>query len=251
MRPQRKFRSEEEGWPRLIRRLARLVPGFIFFFAFIAVLICLPEIAFASDIKVIANSTVTVDTISADELANIFMQGKNSLHDGSHVEPVLQKQGPTHRAFLRDVLHQSDDSLQNSYRALVFTGKGSMPKAFSSDAEVVAYVAKTNGAIGYVSADADTQGVKTLVIIDARTGTERKLVTRIEPLYPETLKRLQIGGTVRLKLTIAPAGNVERVELIGGNPILAEAAMVAVKQWRYGPAHSRTNTQIAIPFDPH
>jgi ABC-type phosphate transport system substrate-binding protein len=37
-----------------------------------------------------------------------------------------------------------------------------MPKSFGKDAEVVAYVAKTKGAIGYVSADADTAGVKVL-----------------------------------------------------------------------------------------
>ena len=44
----------------------------------------------------------------------------------------------------------------------MFTGTAPMPKRFGSDAEVVAYVAKTKGAIGYVGAGAITAGVKTI-----------------------------------------------------------------------------------------
>jgi ABC-type phosphate transport system substrate-binding protein len=54
--------------------------------------------------------------------------------------------------------------LQTYYRSLVFTGKASMPKTLAADTEVVAYVAKTKGAIGYVSASAATEGVKTLEV---------------------------------------------------------------------------------------
>jgi ABC-type phosphate transport system substrate-binding protein len=39
-----------------------------------------------------------------------------------------------------------------------------MPKSLGSDGEVVAYVAKTKGAVGYVSSGASTEGVKTLVV---------------------------------------------------------------------------------------
>jgi hypothetical protein len=46
----------------------------------------------------------------------------------------------------------------------VFTGKGSMPKSFASDAEILKYVAKTPGAIGYVSAGADAAGVKKIAV---------------------------------------------------------------------------------------
>jgi len=39
-----------------------------------------------------------------------------------------------------------------------------MPKAFASDAEIVAYVSKTKGAVGYVSSATDTAGVKVLSV---------------------------------------------------------------------------------------
>jgi TonB family protein len=72
----------------------------------------------------------------------------------------------------------------------------------------------------------------------------------VEPDYPETLKRLGIGGMVRLRTTISAKGNVEDVDLLGGNPILGEAAISAVKQWVYAAGHSRSTIEVNIPFDP-
>jgi len=116
----------------------------------------------AADIKVIANSSVGTSAVSADELKGVFLGTKSSLSDGSHVEPVLLKSGAVHEAFLKAYVGKTDDALNTYYRSLVFTGKGSMPKAFASDAEVVSFVEKTKGAIGYVSAGANTGGAKTI-----------------------------------------------------------------------------------------
>jgi TonB family protein len=212
--------------------------------------VCCLGYALAGEVKLIANSSVKADTISPSEIRRVFLEENNSLRDGTHVEPVLEKDGAAHQAFLREYLGRTDDDLQTYYRALAFTGRGSMPKQLGSDAEVVAYVAKTRGAIGYVSAETSAEGVKTLAIEDARNSAERKLITRVEPAYPETLKQLKIGGTVRLQLTVAPKGNVENVQLLGGNPILGEAATNAVKRWVYTPNHSRTTTEVSILFDP-
>ncbi len=118
----------------------------------------------AADIKVVANSSVSVSAISVDELKGVFLATKTSLSDGSRVEPVLEKGGAAHQAFVKEYLGKTDAALQTYYRSLVFTGKGSMPKTLAGDAEVLAYVAKTKGAIGYVSSGANTSGVKTLAV---------------------------------------------------------------------------------------
>jgi TonB family protein len=186
--------------------------------------------------------------ISANEVKSVFLEEYNSLRDGTHVEPVLEKDGPVHEAFLHEYLGGTDDDLQNYYRALVFSGRGSMPKQLGSDAEVVAYVARTKGAIGYVSAEAIGEDVKTLTIVRGGNGAQRRLITRVEPEYPDALKRLNIGGTVRLQLTIGPKGNVEAVEVLGGNPILGESAAAAARQWVYSASHSRTIEELIIPF---
>jgi TonB family protein len=124
-----------------------------------------------------------------------------------------------------------------------------MPKTVSSDAEVVAYVAKTRGAIGYVGTGANVEGVRTLAIADSNGG-ERQLVTRVEPKYPVDLQKRSIGGTVRLKVFIAANGSVDHVDLLGGNPILGESAVTAVQKWKYAAANSKTTMEISVPFDP-
>jgi len=127
-------------------------------------LTCLAGSAVAGDLKVIANSSVQESSISLDELKGVFLITKTSLHDGTHVEPVLLKAGAVHESFLKEYLGKTDSALETYYRSLVFTGKGSMPKILATDAEVEAYVAKTKGAIGYVSAAPTTAGVKSLEV---------------------------------------------------------------------------------------
>jgi TonB family protein len=205
----------------------------------------------ADNVKVIANSSVKADTISEAELKRVFLEERISLPDGTHVEPVLMKEGAVEKAFLQKYLGVTEDDLQIYYRTLLFTGRGSIPKILESDAEVVAYVARTRGAIGYVSASASAVGVKTLAIGVAGNDIERKLITRVEPDYPDTLKQLNIGGTVRLRISISAKGNVENAVLLGGNPILGESAAIAVKQWIYAPSRSLTFAEISISFGDH
>jgi len=107
---------------------------------------------------------VSASSVSADELKRVFLLEKSSLDDGSRVEPVVARGGATHDAFLREYLSKTDAALQTYYRSLVFTGKASMPKTLGSEAEVAAFVAKTKGAIGYVSAGAAAPGTKTLEV---------------------------------------------------------------------------------------
>jgi len=205
--------------------------------------------SFAGDVKVVANPSVKTDFVTVGELRSIFLAETNTLRDGSYVEPVFEREGAAHETFIREFLKQTNASLRSHYGELVFTGKASMPKSFNSDAEVVAYVSMTRGGIGYVSASASTEGVKVLDVIFEGGKSERKLITRVEPDYPEILRQMRIGGTVRLELMISPQGNVEAVKLLGGSPILGEAAMKAVKRWVYAPGPFTTTTQVTIPFD--
>jgi TonB family protein len=206
--------------------------------------------ALASEAKIVANPSVRADSITPAELRSVFLQDRRSLSDGSHVEPVLSKGGTVHEAFLRQYVGKSDDALRTYYRTLVFTGTGTMPKFLDSDADIVRYVARTKGAIGYVSSDCPTPGVKVLAIAQPGVSIERQLVTRVAPEYPETLQRLLIGGTVRLMVTISPTGRVESVQLLGGNPALAEPAIKAVKQWVYAASSSQSMQEVSIPFVP-
>jgi TonB family protein len=77
------------------------------------------------------------------------------------------------------------------------------------------------------------------------------VITRVEPKYPPTLERLYIGGVVRLHVDVAANGTVESAQLLGGNPILGQAAIAAVKQWKYAPGIRKTRQVERLEFDPH
>lgn len=192
---------------------------------------------------------MTTDSISAGELKSVFLLQKRALQDGSIVTPVVQKSGATQELFLREYMDCDPEEIHTYYYGLVFTGKGVMPKELHSDAEVVEYVARTRGAIGYVSSAASSKGVKILAVVRQGREQERRLLKRVEPEYPETLKRLHIGGTVRLRLTISPKGDVEAVIVLGGNPILGEAAAKAAQQWVYRASAQRSTVEVSVPFE--
>jgi TonB family protein len=80
-----------------------------------------------------------------------------------------------------------------------------------------------------------------------------RLRHRVEPVYPADARRLGIEGAVVLRATIDEAGNVKSVGLVNGNPILANAASAAVRQWRYTPSELNhramaSTTDITIVF---
>jgi protein TonB len=62
-----------------------------------------------------------------------------------------------------------------------------------------------------------------------------KLIHRVEPDYPELAKRARVQGIVLLKVTVDESGNVANIELVRGHPLLTQAAIDAVRQWKYSP----------------
>lgn len=82
-------------------------------------------------------------------------------------------------------------------------------------------------------------------------GEDRKVVSRVDPDYPDALKKLYIGGVVRVEVLVAPSGAVKSTKLLGGSPILGQSTMKAVKQWRYAPAASDETLTVKVEFDPH
>ena len=64
---------------------------------------------------------------------------------------------------------------------------------------------------------------------------EGNLIHRVEPPYPPIAKQINLQGTVVLRAMIGSDGNIERIQVISGHPILVQAARDAVSQWKYRP----------------
>jgi len=76
-------------------------------------------------------------------------------------------------------------------------------------------------------------------------AAEDSLVHRVEPEYPEQARQQQIQGAVVLETRINPDGIVGDLKVVSGHPLLADAAMAAVKQWRFRP-HSVNGRQVEM-----
>ena len=79
-------------------------------------------------------------------------------------------------------------------------------------------------------------------------------LSRPPPVYPREALRRGVGGTVRVKATVAPDGSVERMEVAetSGNRFLDRAAMEAVRRWRFTPAMRNgqpMSAAVVIPID--
>ena len=76
----------------------------------------------------------------------------------------------------------------------------------------------------------------------------RRLKRGDPPEYPELAKRLNIRGIARIQATIAPDGSVKEIKELGGNPVLLQALVNAVKKWKYEATNTTTSIEVRFAF---
>ena len=64
---------------------------------------------------------------------------------------------------------------------------------------------------------------------------EANLLHRVQPVYPPIAREAHVQGTVELRAIISKTGTIENLVVVRGHPMLAGAAIEAVRQWRYRP----------------
>ena len=79
----------------------------------------------------------------------------------------------------------------------------------------------------------------------------RKVLSKVAPTYPDLARRTNVHGVVKLLVVVAPDGKVTSTEVVGGNPVLVQAAVEAVHKWRYEAAPRQTYTAVELRFDAH
>jgi TonB family protein len=81
-------------------------------------------------------------------------------------------------------------------------------------------------------------------------GLTRKPKTKVMPSYPDIARRMNISGTVRLAVVVSPSGTVKSSKAVGGHPILVNAALEAMKQWKFEPAPTDSSGIVEFKFQP-
>jgi len=71
---------------------------------------------------------------------------------------------------------------------------------------------------------------------EGRFATPPILISQVDPIYPPGARANKVGGVVVVRVRVDKNGLVEKAEVLSGDPLLAQAALDAVRQWRYKPA---------------
>jgi len=82
-----------------------------------------------------------------------------------------------------------------------------------------------------------------------QTGS-RRVVSRVTPTYPAIARRLNLSGSVKLEAVVSASGSVKSIQIVGGNPVLAQSAEGAVHAWKWEKSERETTEVVEIRFDP-
>ena len=80
-------------------------------------------------------------------------------------------------------------------------------------------------------------------------SSERKISSRVAPIYPELAKKMHIKGVVKVEAVVRPNGTVKTTRVLGGNPVLVDAALDAVGKWKFESAQSETTEVVQLSFE--
>jgi ABC-type phosphate transport system substrate-binding protein len=147
------------GAPNVVRWLARvaLISG-------VALgILGRPPLVWAASFKLVAHPRVSTGSLSAAECSRIFLKRAAKWADGSAVVPVDLPVTARAREHFSQAVHKKSASAVDAYwQKQIFTGRDLPPLTKASEAEVIAFVKATPGALGYVSVDAAAEGVKVI-----------------------------------------------------------------------------------------
>jgi TonB family protein len=90
----------------------------------------------------------------------------------------------------------------------------------------------------------------TLSLAQEQPEGKRAIVDRVVPVYPDLARRAQIHGTVRVGVVVTPSGRAKFTQVIGGNPLLAKAAIDAIEKWKWAPAAQESKELVELNFHP-
>ena len=96
-------------------------------------------------------------------------------------------------------------------------------------------------------------GAGTLSVRGQDSGSEivRRAKTKVQAVYPDLARKMNITGTVKVQVVVAPNGTVKDAKVIGGHPVLAGAALEAVRKWRFEPSPMESTGVVDFKFEGH
>jgi len=84
----------------------------------------------------------------------------------------------------------------------------------------------------------------------AAEETTRKALIHPDPMYPTIMKQNSLGVVkiVKLQIAVSAQGAVTKATVVGGDAVLAQSALEAVRQWKYTPAETESTMVVEFRF---
>ena len=94
-----------------------------------------------------------------------------------------------------------------------------------------------------------TTGLATAQNASSSANSDRKVSTRVAPNYPDLAKRMHMRGVVRIEAVVRPNGSVKATRVLGGNPVLVDAALEAITKWKFEAGQAETTEVVQLAFE--
>jgi hypothetical protein len=129
------------------------------------VVLLLAITGFAQAVEVIANKSVPLNALSVSSARAIFGMRQVKWPDGSLIRVfVLPDNHPVHGAFCKERLNIYPYQLRQSWDRLVYSGMAQAPEEVATETELIARVATTQGAVGYISKGNSHPGIRGIYV---------------------------------------------------------------------------------------
>lgn len=105
----------------------------------------------------------------------------------------------------------------------------------------------------YVLAVVTVLAATTLISAPARAQQPDELTRKVKfkaaPTYPDVARRMNIAGVVKIAVVVAPNGTLKTTKVVGGHPLLASAALDALKKWKFESAPEESSGVVEFKFE--
>lgn len=117
-----------------------------------------------ADLVTIVHPDVSADSVAPTTLERMYLGKTKKWQDGTKVVPVtLKAQGALH-TYIHSHFKQSPSQFSTYWKRRIFSGRGSPPRAFKHIPDVVEFVARTPGAIGFIPEESMDEAVKLIEV---------------------------------------------------------------------------------------
>jgi ABC-type phosphate transport system substrate-binding protein len=133
--------------------------------ALLAVLAVARSHAATVPFRIVVNPANAIGSADRKFITDAFLKKITRWPTGELIRPVdLPSESATRRRFTEDVLARSVAAVKSYWQQLIFSGRAVPPPELDGDEDVIRYVSKNPGAIGYISGVGEAGGVKVLIL---------------------------------------------------------------------------------------